>query len=375
MKLKNKTPIVLFVIIFCFSLYGCSKPNSGEDEVDSVTNEITSTKNSSPEIEKTVACDTAIDTTSVESCTTEVTATEVAASEVDNATTDIASIESIAPEIGEESKSPSWKQTKTIQPDEKKFKCRMAGFLDNSFGISTAQHGVLNNTLDGGVTWTLSKNTSDCIAGLEIIDKNNAFVSANYSEVRVTSDGGAIWNRLPNFGDMKNEHCRYLSFIDPLTGWIANRKEVGFTSDGGKNWVNITVPENLTDINAIWLNTVNEGFILSSNGKLFITSNGGGTWSEKDLGITGLKVLVCPTTAFHVVDQNSFQIVTFRETATEKGYYFLSTIDGGDTWLLNDLIKEGGPGYIYLSRDGKELTITEDADKSIRVYESVAENK
>jgi photosystem II stability/assembly factor-like uncharacterized protein len=262
--------------------------------------------------------------------------------------------------------SGPWKILNTIEPIG--FSCRMAGFLNEKFGITTAMYGEVHYTTDGGENWPSGNNISDCIAGLEIIDDKTAYMSANYSEVRVTRDGGINWRDVANFGDMVNEHCRYLSFIDSEKGWIANKKEIGFTEDGGKVWKNITVPGNVADISAINLKTVDEGYILSSDGKLFLTLNGGKSWDEKNLGITGFKVLVCPTAALHISDNKKFEIVAYLEGEGQKGYYFITTSDGGNTWNQKKLIEEGGPGYINLSRNGKVLTITDAETKIIKVY-------
>jgi photosystem II stability/assembly factor-like uncharacterized protein len=264
----------------------------------------------------------------------------------------------------------SWKQIKEIVPSEKKIKNRFAGFYNENFGISTYQYGILSYTADGGENWTTGINKSDCIAGLEIMDENNAIISANYSEVRVSNDGGVNWKEVPKFGDMKNEHCRYLSFIDPNTGWIANRKEIGYTSDGGQTWESINVPENLSDIGAIWLSSKAEGYILSTDDKLYGTTDAGETWSEKELGIGGAWLLVCPAATLHVKDQNSFQVVAYQESEDKKGYYYYSTADSGDSWK-KELVVEGNPGFIYLNRKGTLLTISDDSGKRIRVFQYV----
>ncbi len=273
--------------------------------------------------------------------------------------------------VTEISKSLSWELVKEVDPGEKGFQSRFTGFFNDSFGISTYQFGVLHYTVDGGETWTPGTNKSDCIAGLEIIDENNAYIAANYSEVRASVDGGASWEELPKFGDMKNEHCRYLSFIDRNTGWIANRKEIGYTTDGGQLWKSLEVPQSLSDISAIWLSSKTEGYLLSTEGKLYQTLDEGIVWTEKDLGIKGLKLLVCPTVELHVDDPQTFQIVAFLENEEDKGYYYLSTVDGGDSWVKNELIVEGGPGFIYLNREGTLLTLSDAKDKTIKVFQFI----
>jgi photosystem II stability/assembly factor-like uncharacterized protein len=166
---------------------------------------------------------------------------------------------------------------------------------------------------------------------------------------------------------MKNEHCRYLSFIDPLTGWIANLKEVGFTKDGGKSWTNIAVPEAIQMISSLWLSSTEEGYILSSDGKLYSTTDGGGSWTDKNLNIQGLSVKVCPTAALNITDKDHIRVIAFIEE--KQGFYYFESEDGGNTWNKNELLLERGEGYINYSRDGKTVTLTEAETKTIRVYQ------
>lgn len=73
----------------------------------------------------------------------------------------------------------------------------------------------------------------------------------------------------------------------------------------------------------------------------------------------------------HINDQQTFYIVAYLEKDNNKGYYYLSTIDGGDSWEKNEMIAEGGPGFIYLNREGTIMTISDENDKTIRVFQYI----
>lgn len=343
--MKSRTyfmSILMVLILCCMSLAGCNNKTKKIDQ---------------KEIETSNA-----DVT--EACTPDNDADSKGNEEADDASSES--------ESGEEElkETISWEQIKEIKPSEKSIKNRFAGFFNENLGIATYQYGRVFYTNDGGETWTAGKNTSNCIAGLDIIDEKNAFMTANYSEVRISKDGGVNWTRVPEFGDMKNEHCRFVSFIDPNTGWIANKKELGFTKDAGQTWESIAVPQSLSEICAIWLSSTTEGYILSVDAILYATTDGGKTWAEKDLGLKGLMVLVCPTVAIHFDDQQNFQMVAYLNDDTDKGFYYLSTVDGGDSWAKKELILEEGPGYTYLNRDSSLLTIS-DKTSTIHVYRFV----
>ncbi|NLL77925.1 MAG: hypothetical protein GX235_11895 [Clostridiales bacterium] len=265
----------------------------------------------------------------------------------------------------------SWALKKEIDPMEKKMESRYVGFFNENLAISTYQHGVLHYTTDGGELWSLGSNSTACITGLDIIDDKVAYIAANYSQVATTSNGGKTWSRLPDFGNMANGHCRYLSFIDENTGWIANRKDLGFTKDGGKSWETVSIPEGILEISAIWLSSATKGYILSSKGTLYKTTDGGLTWTEKDLKIEGFKRMDCPTMAFRIAGEKTLQVVAYLEKGKEKGYYYFYSDDGGDTWKREDLVLEGGKGYVYLNREGTMLTISDMFLGKIQVYELV----
>jgi photosystem II stability/assembly factor-like uncharacterized protein len=345
MKLRMNHVGIVMMILLCIFLTGCQKEASGSAQTEKVV----------------VNSDVTVNPTVTEACNLDSDGSNEDADSIKDKT-----------ETGDDVMNTeiSWKQIKEIIPSEKKIKNRYAGFFNNDFGISTYQYGILSYTVDGGETWTPGINKSDCIAGLEIMDENNAIISANYSEVRVSNDGGLNWKEVPKFGDMKNEHCRYLSFIDSNTGWIANRKEIGYTADGGKTWESINTPQNLSDIGAIWLSSKTEGYILSTDDKLYGTTDAGKTWSEKELGLGGAWLLVCPAATLHVSDQNSFQVVAYHESETKKGYYYYNTVDGGDSWE-KELVVEGSPGFVYLNREGTLLTISDDGGNTIRVFQYV----
>ncbi len=334
--------ILMVLLICCMSFVGCNNTTKKNEQKEKETSNVNVT----------------------EACTPDSDGDTKEKEEADDANSE--------PEIGKEElkETISWEQIKEINPHEKNIKNRFTGFFNENLGIATYQHGRVFYTNDGGETWTAGNNTSNCIAGLDIIDEKNAFMTANYSEVRISNDGGVNWTSVPEFGDMKNEHCRFVSFIDQNTGWIANKKEVGYTKDAGQTWESITVPQSLSEICAIWLSSTTEGYILSVDAILYATTDGGKTWTEKDLGLKGLMVLVCPTVAIHFDDHQNFQMVAYLKNDTEKGFYYLSTEDGGDSWAKKELVSEEGPGYTYLNRDSSLLTIS-DKTSTIHVYRFV----
>lgn len=345
--MKTKQILIILITILGIILCGCKKTVNSEAKADS-------------EAGDEILCDTKEADGSDTQAATGTAAKDETAADVSDSKDN---------EDNVTNEDISWELLKQISTSEKKITSRYVGFYNDSYGISTAKYGVMYYTEDGGETWKSCANNSACCAGLEIIDENNAFMSANYSQVRVTTDGAKHWGAKPNFGDMANEHCRYLSFIDANTGWIANKKEIGLTTDGGATWTHVNVPTNIRIISAIWLKSLEEGYILNNKGVLFSTSDGGATWSEKDLGLKGFQTMVCPTAVLHAEDAQNFQIITYLTGEGADGCYYLSTSDGGDTWDKKELLFKGAYGFLHLNREGNVLTFTDSTDTDISVYQ------
>lgn len=251
-----------------------------------------------------------------------------------------------------EEKAGQWKQAFQV---EAKHSTYYAGFLNDTQGITVSYGGEVHFSKDAGKTWPRAINNSWCRFGLEIVDANVAFHCGNKGHVRMSVDGGETWDEVADFGDMEPDQCRFLSFADPKTGWIASPFRIAATHDGAQSWTEFDMPEASKNIAAINLRTANDGYILDLSGKLFMTGDAGKTWSERMVPLNGLvlQTLKCPTAAMRFSDANHGTVVV---ASTGKILSFL-TADGGKTWTKS-VVSDKLFGFIFLTKDGKTLTIT-----------------
>lgn len=245
----------------------------------------------------------------------------------------------------------------------------LEGFLNENYGISIGFGGEIHYTNDQGQTWPESKNSSRCRFCLDIIDENLAWSGGNGKNVRVTKDGGKTWSEVTDL-DLKGYHFD-MDFIDDKMGWIVTNKRGSVTKDGGITWTELALPEEIKGIAAIRLRTSEDGYLLTNNGLLFTTTDGGTTWSSRDLNFESFGVIdekgnpglfsqkVTLAEICFTDDDNG--IIVFSGVVPGEGakVFCLTTNDGGENWTSEKLeLREGfAASKVYISGDGLYLTL------------------
>jgi photosystem II stability/assembly factor-like uncharacterized protein len=251
----------------------------------------------------------------------------------------------------------------------------ISGFFDKKQAITVGDSGHIHYTKDGGKTWNEGTNSSLCLFGLNIVTNKVAYACGNGSYVVKTTDGGANWKSVSTIGDSEPNHPRYLSFIDENTGWIAttqkfsyNNKEMKLasTKDGGKTWDGIILPEEADDILAIYLRTCDNGYVIDTKKNLYITKDGGKSFSKLPLNIEDidLKAKFEQHIVLKFSDENN-ALIAYEDTASRLKAARSS--DGGKTWM-SETIPDSSIGALYLSQNGKLLTLTR-ANEPIKIFE------
>lgn len=243
------------------------------------------------------------------------------------------------------------------------------GFLNEDHGIMLIRFGIVRCTDDGGSVWTKGTTEAAEQLALDIVDDNIAWSGGKYSEVCITRDGGVTWEMLENVplgGYVSN-----IDFFDENVGWVCATWRLIGTANGGKTWYEIEYPDEVDGIAAIHLRTPSDGYLLARNGLLFITSDGGKTWEQKDIGIKqygvvnskgepGLYKFATAVADIAFTDKNNGTIV-FTGLDPDNGIvlWSLKTSDGGDSFEAEQIKLEGDfkARRLFLSGDGQYLTL------------------
>jgi photosystem II stability/assembly factor-like uncharacterized protein len=165
-----------------------------------------------------------------------------------------------------------------------------------SFGIvleEASPQSYIYKTRDGGITWnrtfiTVFAGGSLAINGLNVVDSlfyafGTSFISPS---IIITTDGGATWN-LRDLNLPFSEFTNGIAFKeDKLTGIAgASLPIIARTTNGGLNWVNIDVGNNVTSsiCRMRWIQGTNTCYITATdptNGGILKSTNGGLNWTQ-----------------------------------------------------------------------------------------------
>ncbi len=163
-----------------------------------------------------------------------------------------------------------------------------------SFGVVLEQESSGNyiyKTRDGGNTWNRTPvSVSEILAinGLNVVDSlfyafGTAFISPS---IIITTDGGVTWN----LRDLNLPFSTFTNGVafkeDKLTGIAgASLPIIARTTDGGLNWVNIDVGNNVTSAacRMRWIQGTNTCYVSATdptNGGILKSTDGGLTWTQ-----------------------------------------------------------------------------------------------
>jgi photosystem II stability/assembly factor-like uncharacterized protein len=193
---------------------------------------------------------------------------------------------------------------------------------------------------------------------MDIVDAQTIW-QCGMNNVSVSTDGGKTWKAV---ADKAGGQGCVLSFANADTGWFGFGTKFEATKDGGATWEALVLPAGASKIAAISLRTPMDGYLVDANGVLYITKDGGKTWSSQSLGLENPDIQgfvsqgfvnEIPQAAIRFVDSGHGLIVL--GLSGKDGMIALRTADGGKTWKEESLPAKFGAAYI--SRDGKFVTV------------------
>jgi photosystem II stability/assembly factor-like uncharacterized protein len=148
-------------------------------------------------------------------------------------------------------------------------------FSDSLNGVAVGEKGLTIYTNNGGKDWLRGDSTINFnLNAVSFADKNNCWAAGDSGRIYKSSNGGKNWiSQASNYSSRINS----LSFVDNKNGWANGIR----TTDGGINW---TPYDTGTEgpFEAIYFISQFDGWMVSRDGQILKTSDGGETWEDEN---------------------------------------------------------------------------------------------
>lgn len=171
----------------------------------------------------------------------------------------------------------------TVWADTNKYYISGSHFFNSNHGWICLYNGDIMETFDSGVNWIL-RDTNHVIQTTPLrsiffssIDSGWAVGGlSGFSFVVRTTDAGSTWTYQSFYGSSLRE----VSFLNSRVGWFCGANNyhpfIAKTSDGGNNWITqYQIPVNVSGLESMSIINENLGWAVSSEGRVYKTTNGG----------------------------------------------------------------------------------------------------
>lgn len=207
-------------------------------------------------------------------------------------------------------------------------------FIDANRGWSCGNANYISRSSDGGETWEVltEEDWSFNYAKIYFANENTGWIITDNAQIKKTTDGGDTWTEL-NTDDGISLYPESVYFLNESIGWITGYNNSNaaliMTTDGGSSWVDTTF-QDYQSINNVKFENETEGILLTMNGSIGTTDDGGRTWLfDKNESASTSEIFI--DLAYY---DEEVQIATgYTSTATFGTYPFIVVNDGaGINW-------------------------------------------
>ncbi|HNQ67788.1 MAG TPA: YCF48-related protein [Bacteroidales bacterium] len=193
-------------------------------------------------------------------------------------------------------------------------------FINPDQGIAVGNKGVVLRTFNGGCAWELLNwGTDRNLTEVIYLSEEKIIVSSSLGTVYISENSGNSWTP---YTVKSGFYIKRMFFIDENNGWAVGSSGTGTvckTSDGGHSWTQQSI-DNHPYLYDVVFTSLQTGFIATVCGKIFVTSDGGTTWSPVLVG---------------TVDDDWYSVDYINSDtifACGSNCKIAKTYDGGITW-------------------------------------------
>lgn len=151
-------------------------------------------------------------------------------------------------------------------------------FYDQNIGGAVTGAGKIISTTDGGNTWATEINLGPNMTSINYFNSLTGYVFTSSGDYFKTTNSGVNWFTVPFFAPISKS-----KFINSTTGFAVG-DFIYKTTDAGLTWFS-KGSSGGSQIKSIIFTSALRGYILSVQGGVYYTTNGGENWSP--LALTG----------------------------------------------------------------------------------------
>ena len=179
---------------------------------------------------------------------------------------------------------------------------------------------TIRKSSNNGDTWdSLNMKATYALNVICNVGQDNLFAGGYYGIFYSSTDGGVTWNEKDV--SVSNLTIKKMNFIDEQNGWyMSTGGDLFWITEGGDSYSRITIPNDIIDVKFFSLET---GYIITIDKKLYKTTDGGQTWSEIDFEIQSNENELF---SFSLLNENTIWIFA------SKNIY--KSTDGGEEWQI-----------------------------------------
>ena len=145
----------------------------------------------------------------------------------------------------------------------------MIYFTDANTGFFT-NSSALYRTTNGGTNWSAGTYSYN----LSFVNPTTGFGGNANGFINKTTDAGATWT---STSTGLTGSITWVTFLNPLTGYAVNGKNIIKTTNGGSNWTSVYFNTNYT-LSRVKFYDDNTGYASGTYGVVLKTTNAGATW-------------------------------------------------------------------------------------------------
>jgi len=214
---------------------------------------------------------------------------------------------------------PSYLTAKKI-----KFVSDQTGFIINGTDLL--------KTIDAGSTWNIVQPMPQAndikFAG------ETGYISCDGGKVYKSEDSGEKWVSIQT---TSTQNFSTLSVIDNATVITASETSIFITNDGGATWSAIPMPvSQFNSFTTMCFTSATTGYVATSGGSIYKTANGGITWDIK----TSTDIFPSSYKTIYFVNENlgfASQEFSNLKRTTDAGETWIDVADDHLTMLINDI--------------------------------------